>query len=413
MTVVRGVAGAPASESPRAIRVVCPDMSVNALGRALVLAEIAARIAPTEVVGVLRGKELWAPARDFSVPLRCFSFAGAHRFFAAARWLRAQVAGAVVIVSKPRLTSLELTRAAGVSLSSVVLDIDDWELGLMMKQRGLPAVIPPEFAPPLRVSFQHLGRGVNAPFVMRAMEARALSVPTRLVSNGWLQRRFGGELLPHLRDTKALAPDGALRSEQRAALRLGDRVWATFVGTARAHKGLDTLVAAVAAGPDELGLMLCGLDEADAAGRAVISQARSALGEARVRVVPPFPASALPRVLSAADIAVVPSHETASSAGQIPAKLFDGLCMGLPVVASAVGNICDVVAQAGLTFPPGDAAALSVLLSQLVADGEQRRRLGERARQRAVTHYDLSSGVPTLRTAIAAAQSASKVGVAG
>lgn len=375
-------------------------MGQNGLGRALVLAEVARRIAPTEVVGVQRRPELWAPAAGSPVPLRSYRFFGVHQLGGATRFLRSQLDGSAVIVSKPRLTSLYLAQRAGVPLAAMVLDIDDWELGLMLPGQGLSPPIAPDVTPPWRVRLRGLDKGINAPAVLLRMEALARRVPNRLVSNGWLQCRFGGALLPHLRDTEALAPDPIARAAQRAALGLGERVWASFVGTARSHKGLEELIEAVAAGPDRLGLMLCGLDERDEDGRRAAAKARQALGAVRVRVVPPFASSELRRVLSAADISVVPSRETASSVGQIPAKLFDGLSMGLPVVATDAGTIAEVVGDAGLVVKAGDVAALSAALRALCDDPARRTALGKAARVRAIQRYDLSVGVPILRDAL-------------
>ena len=58
------------------------------------------------------------------------------------------------------------------------------------------------------------------------------------------------------------------------------------------------------------------------------------------------------------------------------------------MVADGPGN-ADVVGEAGLVFPFGDGAALSVAIGGLVEDADLRARLGEAARERARSNYGL------------------------
>ncbi|MCY7278294.1 MAG: glycosyltransferase family 4 protein, partial [Phormidesmis sp. CAN_BIN44] len=57
------------------------------------------------------------------------------------------------------------------------------------------------------------------------------------------------------------------------------------------------------------------------------------------------------------------------------------------VIGSDSGEIPNVIADAGLVFPEGDAAALSDRLVQLIDHPEQARELGQRGYQRAIVHY--------------------------
>jgi glycosyltransferase involved in cell wall biosynthesis len=57
---------------------------------------------------------------------------------------------------------------------------------------------------------------------------------------------------------------------------------------------------------------------------------------------------------------------------------------GLPIVASAVGGIPDVVedTESGTLVPPGDAAALARAILRLYTDAEMRNAMSEAARRR-------------------------------
>ena len=63
----------------------------------------------------------------------------------------------------------------------------------------------------------------------------------------------------------------------------------------------------------------------------------------------------------------------------------EAMAHGVPVVASAVGGLLDLVTdgETGLVVPPGDVAALRSALERLLGDPELRRRLGGAARQQA------------------------------
>ena len=65
----------------------------------------------------------------------------------------------------------------------------------------------------------------------------------------------------------------------------------------------------------------------------------------------------------------------------------EAMAWGRPVVASAVGGLVDAVEDGvtGLLVPPGDTVALRAALERLLGDAELRARLGQAARERAVS----------------------------
>ena len=75
-----------------------------------------------------------------------------------------------------------------------------------------------------------------------------------------------------------------------------------------------------------------------------------------------------------------------------PLSVLEAMAAGLPVVASAVGGVPEIVADGatGLLVPPDDAAALAAALEQLLADAALRRRLGAAGRERVRVRFDLA-----------------------
>ena len=94
-------------------------------------------------------------------------------------------------------------------------------------------------------------------------------------------------------------------------------------------------------------------------------------------VVGPVQPDEVSRELLAADVFCLPSYREG-----LPMAILEAMAVGLPVVATAVGGIPDVVRdnESGLLLDAGDVAGLAVALAALARDPELRRRLGETGR---------------------------------
>jgi glycosyltransferase involved in cell wall biosynthesis len=97
----------------------------------------------------------------------------------------------------------------------------------------------------------------------------------------------------------------------------------------------------------------------------------------------------VPEMLAACDIFALASHWEGA-----PMAAIEAMAAGLPVVATAVGGVPDLVVDGatGLLTPPGDDAALAAALAALADDPEKRRRFGSAAGLRAV-RFDVSTMV--------------------
>jgi glycosyltransferase involved in cell wall biosynthesis len=90
----------------------------------------------------------------------------------------------------------------------------------------------------------------------------------------------------------------------------------------------------------------------------------------------------VPGLLASMDAAVAPYPEL-SSFYFSPLKVYEYMAAGLPVVASRVGQLAELIRPGvnGLLCPPGDASALAEALALLQERPELRRRLGVAARE--------------------------------
>jgi len=355
------------------VSVLAFDLSDNATGRADLLARLLAPRYEVEVVGPRFGDEIWRPARDGGVRYRALRGARWPRFAATLPPLARLADGDVLLASKPRPTSFGVALLARRQRRRpLILDIDDWELGFFYRAQF----------------WGRVGRLLNVsnpnglPWTWLAerlvRRADALTVASR-----FLAERFGGALVPHVRDTDAWAPERFDRTAARARLGVGDARVVMFLGTPRGHKGVDDLVDATA-GLDGARLVLVGARTDSAA-------ARRWAERGHVRVVGEIPFDDVPRYLVAADVVAVPQRATTDTLGQVPAKLFDAMALARPIVSTAVSMIPEILEGCGVLVPPDDPTALRAALGRVLDDPAGAAELGRRARQRCAERYSFAA----------------------
>jgi glycosyltransferase involved in cell wall biosynthesis len=94
--------------------------------------------------------------------------------------------------------------------------------------------------------------------------------------------------------------------------------------------------------------------------------------------------------------------------GQVPAKIFDAMALGRPIVSTAVSMIPEILDGCGVLVPPGDVVALAAALRRLLDDPVSAAELGRRARERCREHYSFAAAraslFPIVERAVAAAR---------
>ncbi len=355
------------------VSVLAFDLSDNATGRADLLARLLAPRYEVEVVGPRFGDDVWRPARGGVVRYRARPGARWPRIGAALPALARLADGDVLLASKPRPTSFGVALLARRQRRRpLILDIDDWELGFFYRSGFWGRV-----GRLLNVSNPN---GLPWTWLAERLVSRADALT---VASRFLAERFGGVLVPHVRDTDAWAPERFDRAAARARLGVGDAPVVMFLGTPRGHKGIEDLVEATA-GLDGARLVVVGA-------RADSAAARRWAGREHVRVVGEIPFDDVPRYLVAADVVAVPQRATSDTIGQVPAKLFDAMALARPIVSTAVSMIPEILEGCGVLVPPANPTALRAALGRLLGDPDGAAELGRRARQRCAERYSFTA----------------------
>lgn len=158
----------------------------------------------------------------------------------------------------------------------------------------------------------------------------------------------------------------------------------TFVGTLKPWHGVPDLLAAAALANQPWQLRILG----DGPERAALEERARELGvNADFRgAIPP---ADMPAHLAGSAIAVAPYPAPQSEDAHYfsPLKVYEYMAAGLPVVATSIGQIPQVLDGAGILVTPSAPAELSKAIDTLAADPQLRATLGVKGRELAQTQH--------------------------
>lgn len=184
------------------------------------------------------------------------------------------------------------------------------------------------------------------------------------------------------------------------AVRPSDEFRLAFVARLDHVKGVGELLEAIAVLADDMP-GLC-LDLAgDGPGRAGYEKLTAKLGIAdRVTFHGYVNQTGVAELLATADAYVLPSF-----AEGVPVGLMEAQASGLPVIATQVGGVSELVIdeETGFVCRPGDREQLAERIAQLAADPELRIRMGAAGRARVIADFDSASEGRRLAALFAAA----------
>jgi glycosyltransferase involved in cell wall biosynthesis len=360
------------------ITILVPSLASNGIARAWILANLLQRHYDVEVLGRLREGETVFP------------------WFADYPWVEVRRNGLLeAMQAMERRITGDIVLAYGVSVAS-------FAVGLITKlRRHVPLILDmPEWEVHDHYKWQHRLR-------------RALMITRNLLGSGWseshsfkyryildhltqladertvcctfLQRRYGGVLLPQGPDTNQFDP----AKFDKMAIR---RKWGIpedatilfFGGNPQPNKGLDETIAALHAldGKVKARLVIVGRDATHPYTRRLIDLARG-----KAIVLGPQPFHLMPELLATADIVALPQTKEPKSRGYVPCKIYEAMAMAIPVISSELCDIPDILDGCGYVVLPEDSGALQDSIEHVLAHPEEAREMGRRARRRVIERY--------------------------
>jgi glycosyltransferase involved in cell wall biosynthesis len=222
---------------------------------------------------------------------------------------------------------------------------------------------------------------------------RRFLCPSRFLRGKLVARGIAAERLVHLPlfvDPERLAAANAPPAAP------GSRRGVLFVGRLSPEKGVRTLLAAAALARD-VPLMIAG--EGPLAAELERAVAERHLGH--VRLVGRLGGEELAALWRAAAATVVPSE----CYENFPLVVVESLALGVPVIASRLGGLAELVTEsgAGWLVPPRAPAELAAAMQAAVADPERSLALGAAGRAVVAARYTPAEHLAGIRAAYAAA----------
>lgn len=366
-------------------------LSANAFGRAYLLAEMMSPAWDIEFVGFHEGN-IWRPCQNNRWPIKGVVKPGPNALSKEYRKsvlkLALLVEGNIVIACKvwPWIIDAAkiIQKRRGIP---VILDIDDWELGwnFPVTPSSLIREIIYKLRNPEGLFFSWIYDIITQKIGFE-----------KIVSNSFLQNRFNGTQVQHACDSDVMNPYKILDKDscrKRFDLQK-DAFYIGFIGTPRVHKGIDTIIEALAIirknlpeiwiKENKLSLirfLVAGISEQESKDKIYDSQRDI------IDFIHTFSKKELPVVVNCIDVSLMPQKDLPCCRGQLPAKLFDAMAMEKPVIASAVSDIPLIIEGAGIIIPPDSPLKLAEAIIYLWKNPKKIKKMGKNGRKKCVEKY--------------------------
>ena len=266
-----------------------------------------------------------------------------------------------------------------------MLDMDDWEMSWHGGDEW-------EYHPTIRQLARDILKPKGAlrdphhPLYLQWSEKLISQADALTVDTKFLQYRFGGTYLPNGKDTEIFNPNKFNSLASREKYNLTDYRVLLFPGTARPHKGLeDILLALEQLGEPAYRLVIVGGTEIN---DGYVTQLLNKWGQWIIKL-PQFPPEAMPEIIAAAHIFVVPQRESLTAIAQFPIKLTEGMAMAKPILTTQVGDIPEIIGTTGYLVPPNSPEQIATKIKWIWENLDLANALGNQSRARCIELYSL------------------------
>ncbi|GAA6620311.1 glycosyltransferase family 4 protein [Scytonema sp. NUACC26] len=309
------------------------------------------------------------------------------KFLGAASQLLKKVDGDIIYAMRPKTTTFGLSMLKKMgSHRPVILDIDDWELSWYGGEKW-------QYRPSIKQLYRDVFKSNGAlrypdhPFYLKWMENMVNRADAVTIHTQFLKSKFGGVYVPNGKDTNLFNPEKYNSEESRARYGLSGYRVLMFPGAPRPYKGVeDVLIALDKLNEPDLRLAIVGgspYDDYD-------SQLFKKWGRWIIQLPKALP-TAMPEIVSAAHIIVVPQRDTPAALAQFPLKITDGMAMAKPILATRVGDIPEILGNTGYLVDPSCPEQIAEKIQWIFQNLDKANEQGELARKRCIEYYSLNA----------------------
>jgi len=330
-----------------------------------------------EVIGPLFGENVWPPCDTNEFTYKAVQCTPSLTLFVKSmKKMVNLISGDIIYASKPWFSSFGvgiLTKLTGHR--PLILDIDDWELGWFLPYR---------FRKMASLSVKSIleVNGFLNTFCMEKVTFIADGITT---ASRFLQNRFGGEYVPHARDTELFDPSRYDGERIKRELGLKDEKIIMFLGSPKPHKGIEDLFAATRSlKRKDVRLLIIGASDGYPS-RSLLLDGVNHLPIVRGMV----PFMRIPEYLACSDLVVLPQNNVPSNHAQVPAKLFDAMAMAKPIVSTKISDMPEILKDCGFIVEVDSPKDLVEKIDFILKNPNEAKKIGQKARERCIEKYSL------------------------
>ena len=308
------------------------ELAHNAAGRVITLAELYyyAGYKNVEIIGCIiqnktNKKTIWGPITSHFIPYKYFEIKNFDSDKLIEKAINFVVNNPfdVIHLSKPRITNIVIGALYKIIWNAkIIVDIDDEELAFLgsndISDKGLKSLFWTRISVPLSYYFDEI-----------------------TTSNPALQDKYGGKIIPHVRNEKLFKPSNRLRKENRSKYHINDEnIVILFFGTPKKHKGLLETAKAIQNLKDSNIIFLIVGDFFDSS----LKKELEIIEGVNYIFLPDQPYEEAKNIVSIGDICILlQNNDCEISNYQLPAKLIDALAMGLTIFAQKTPAISSLI----------------------------------------------------------------------
>ena len=357
-------AGAQSPGGPGRVTIISHNLALGGSLACLSLARALRKHFSVQIMGSLFGREPWPGVHDDDVDVETFAGARLPGYFRTLFAIAGRVRGDVIIAHQFRLPSFGVGLLCKLRYGiPCAVYIDDDDIALTMAGRSNP--------------WHRRLRAPGGDLFTRAMCGLRRRADATFCGSEYFAGRLGGITVPLGRNAEFYDPDLVDREHIRHSLDIGpEQMLVGFMGNPRPHVGIEDLVAALELVPNTKPVLLVAPPGKVSDGIDTLFRESTV----DVRVLSGQPSKAVPGLLAASDLVVVPQRTEHVSLGQLPARLVEAMARAKPIITTKLGDIPQILGDAGVYVPERSPSEIAAAIRSLHADPERAKHMGREAR---------------------------------